>query len=320
MKRAIEIARKLNIGMSNLEDYFIQIDIKLNGPNQKIDTDIEDLLFDLHNDNYSFVKKTIHRDNVQIIKDDELPDEFKEINPFDDDQLKLIGGKDTFENRVLRIIEIKEEKVESIFTDFEAFSICLGLDDGHLKFIARKFFNSQEVLENIVEAHIMAMLSLEKYGSKLLAYVISLPSLPFKAFDVTQIFSELDKRKRTQNFPIIRILFKNERGQGEKIQISFYAEKNEKGRLRNENLIIVTNKTTGKKLMQISRNGYVIPQGNCKQIIPVLQLFVRFSKDTKAAILNYGLETGECSVCGRELTDSKSIKYGIGPICAKYVK
>lgn len=31
----------------------------------------------------------------------------------------------------------------------------------------------------------------------------------------------------------------------------------------------------------------------------------------------YGHETGECSVCGRTLTDSLSIQMGIGPICAK---
>lgn len=31
----------------------------------------------------------------------------------------------------------------------------------------------------------------------------------------------------------------------------------------------------------------------------------------------YGHETGNCSVCGRGLTDSLSVQMGIGPVCAK---
>lgn len=38
--------------------------------------------------------------------------------------------------------------------------------------------------------------------------------------------------------------------------------------------------------------------------------------DPLAAAAAYGHETGSCSVCGRLLTDPKSIELGIGPICA----
>lgn len=37
--------------------------------------------------------------------------------------------------------------------------------------------------------------------------------------------------------------------------------------------------------------------------------------DPAAAARNHGLETGECSCCGRLLTDPESVRKGIGPIC-----
>ena len=37
--------------------------------------------------------------------------------------------------------------------------------------------------------------------------------------------------------------------------------------------------------------------------------------DPMAAIKAYGVEVGQCAICGLELTDPVSISYGIGPIC-----
>lgn len=38
--------------------------------------------------------------------------------------------------------------------------------------------------------------------------------------------------------------------------------------------------------------------------------------DPKAAAIAYGRRTGNCCICGRELTNAESIELGIGPICA----
>jgi hypothetical protein len=40
------------------------------------------------------------------------------------------------------------------------------------------------------------------------------------------------------------------------------------------------------------------------------------ANDPLNAAIRYGKVSGECSCCGRELTDPKSIERGIGPICA----
>jgi hypothetical protein len=44
---------------------------------------------------------------------------------------------------------------------------------------------------------------------------------------------------------------------------------------------------------------------------------VAAASDPEAAAVAYGQRFGACSVCGRELTDGKSIDRGIGPICAE---
>lgn len=43
---------------------------------------------------------------------------------------------------------------------------------------------------------------------------------------------------------------------------------------------------------------------------------VRVASDPKAAAIAYGREFGQCSCCGRELSDPESIALGIGPVCA----
>jgi len=57
------------------------------------------------------------------------------------------------------------------------------------------------------------------------------------------------------------------------------------------------------------------PKKKLAKLFLLLQLFIRIANKPKEAILNYGLETGECSECGRKLTSSESIRLGIGPVC-----
>ena len=48
----------------------------------------------------------------------------------------------------------------------------------------------------------------------------------------------------------------------------------------------------------------------------VKEVIMLASKDPLTAAIQYGKVSGECSCCGRELTDPQSIERGIGPICA----
>lgn len=319
MKRLPQIAKEQNIGVNTLIDYCERLGHTRATRHSKIDQQLESQIIDLHKGKIEVPEK-FEIEEFQVSSTSELPNDFSLTNPFENEQQEIITEGDRFSNRQKRTLTFEESEIETVFSDFEAYSICMGLDNGHAKHIARNYFKTNEQVDNEqFEAHSLAMSALDKYGGKTLTFIISLPPLPFKAVNATQIFSELDKRRKKQDFPILRISFKNSKNQTEKIQISYYAEKLVKGRKRNDNVLTIKNRSTGQQLMRVSRSGIVIPENNAKQIVPVLQVFVRFSKDTKQTLINYGLETGECSICGRELTDSESIRIGIGPVCRQYI-
>jgi hypothetical protein len=48
----------------------------------------------------------------------------------------------------------------------------------------------------------------------------------------------------------------------------------------------------------------------------IKEVLISASTDPLTAAIQYGKVSGECSCCGRELTDPQSIERGIGPICA----
>jgi hypothetical protein len=48
----------------------------------------------------------------------------------------------------------------------------------------------------------------------------------------------------------------------------------------------------------------------------VKEIIMGAAQDPLNAAIRYGKLSGECSCCGRELTDPRSIERGIGPICA----
>lgn len=312
MKRVVQIARELGVSVSKINEYLKNINIEPVNINTKIDNETLHLIYLAHNDRADqHVGKVESADST-----DKLIEIFSYVNPFEKEQFDIINEENTFKNRISIVKEFDGLQISTVFSDFEAFSICNGLEDNFSRALARRFFClTTKKSSEFYEAHNIAMTALNKYGPEMLSFVICLPPLPFKAIDATQIFNELDKRKTNQVFPLIRISYKNDKNITEKLVISFYSEKKEGNRQRFNNILVIKNKTTGKRLFKISRNGLIIPDSDAKQIKPILQLFVRFSQDTKKFILNYGLETGECSICGRELTDSLSIRRGIGPSC-----
>lgn len=50
---------------------------------------------------------------------------------------------------------------------------------------------------------------------------------------------------------------------------------------------------------------------------PLETEIIAAAADPAGAAKAYGLASGECSICGRQLTDPPSIAAGIGPVCAK---
>jgi hypothetical protein len=67
--------------------------------------------------------------------------------------------------------------------------------------------------------------------------------------------------------------------------------------------------------------GKVTPQGHLKSGLgPAgVEKLREIAEDPLGAAIRYGRETGQCSCCGRELSDPVSIFGGIGPVCLERV-
>ena len=78
-----------------------------------------------------------------------------------------------------------------------------------------------------------------------------------------------------------------------------------------------TEKEEGNYGLQPKYLGKVTPQGCDSRLSDtVKEVILGAANDPLNAAIKYGKVSGECSCCGRELTDPRSIERGIGPICA----
>lgn len=240
------------------------------------------------------------------------------VHPFEEDIKVLFSKGFSFDGRKTSLIRKNNITVKSIFTDFETFAICSGLKDKRAKRMANRFFENPGGTHDKIRAHELAMEVKEKYGLDFANYILSLPPLPFQSKNANRIFHTMDKRKNEVS-PTIRIIHMNKNNEKEKLMISFFVEKTDGKRKRNNNTLKIRNLTQKKDVMTISRKGFITPSREAPEIKPIVELFTDPSIDMQQLAVYYGLEMGECSVCGRPLTDPDSLRSGIGPVCAKYL-
>lgn len=238
-----------------------------------------------------------------------LPKEFKLKNTFEDDLQDLIKFDQDFASRKLTRKQYQHKNFDTPFSDFEAIIIVGGLSNSRLKKLHYSYFKGNTDEEQLAEVHYAAYKAWEKYGFNILNFCLSLPKLPFGTKDPIAIFTILDKRKNLQENPVIRLSLKHADEHTE-VLVSFYQKE------ANQHNVIGIKSRDGQLLMRVSRNGRALPEAINFSFKPVLELFLQFSDDPHGMIVNYGLETGKCSICGRKLEDKKSILNGIGPVCA----
>ena len=227
-------------------------------------------------------------------------------------------GKD----KNITTIIFNNETIESKFNDFQAFHICKGLKNK--QFLYELYMKGNYNLENRYQAHLLANKTLEKYGKSKIDFILSLPTLPFKADRFKVLFAKLDKMKGSINMPTLRFKIKNVENIEEDIEVEFFVQDGN----AYKNQLRVKNMTTNQTMFDISRSGKVQLNDNLngnhknRNITPVIQLFYQISENEdklNEAIILYGIESGKCSVCGRNLTDESSKLEGIGPFCKQYI-
>ena len=72
--------------------------------------------------------------------------------------------------------------------------------------------------------------------------------------------------------------------------------------------------TENKEYLGKVQDGQFFPTGACSE--DQQKRIIEAASDPAKAAKAYGQRVGQCSVCGRELTNAVSIANGIGPICA----
>ncbi|WP_304234078.1 DUF6011 domain-containing protein [Jiulongibacter sediminis] len=261
--------------------------------------------------------------NKKVIEfEDTLPQHFNNSNPYSHEIAFHINSKASlnFESRESSIYHFGDVTFDSKLSNFEAFSICRGLTDRHAQFISRRFFKDSHTPQDISEAQFLANKALKSYGINFLSHLITLPQLPVHLLDSSPLFSIMDKRSKSIGFhSMFRLVFTDHSGTTSKFKLSFLSLKKSEKTTINRNVLNIRNLDNNEDLMQISRSGTCVPFPSYRNIIPALQFFVSIASNPSSAILHYGLKTGECSICGRPLTDPFSIREGIGPICKKSI-
>lgn len=249
-------------------------------------------------------------------------EKFETYNPYSQETINIL--EDNYCNgKIIKKLFFDGKTIDSKFTDFQAFHICKGLKDK--RSLYQKYIDKTYTKEDCFKAHFLANKLLKDKGRKIINLILSLPPLPFQSNQFKILFSTLDKIRiegKNEN-PVIRLNIKNIDGNLEEIEFHFVAIDG----IKYINQIKVSNRSRNLDLFSVSRNGKVLPkENNFKKnhylnTTPILQLFYRITKtenNLKEAVLAYGLESGKCSVCGRNLKTEKSILKGIGPVCEKY--
>jgi hypothetical protein len=216
-------------------------------------------------------------------------------------------------SEIVNLKEFKKDLNGNIqLTNTEALSICEGINLAEARTLVSNYERDQNNNELIARLKEIALLAIEKYGENQIKYFMGLPKATFEFNNVLKIFHELDLRLEKTSKPVLRILFGDNKN--EKAAVSFYSEEIEGNKRAIFNDIIeIKDKVTSKVVFQIHRSGKIKVVSNIKNIVLKLNLFISFCNDPRKVIINYGLTTGECSDCGRELNDPISIKRAAKP-------
>jgi len=201
--------------------------------------------------------------------------------------------------------------IDSCFTKNEIIHIGNGVGEKKITDLVAKL-KKKEALTNDQWIFLIQSIEnlLQKYGPNLLLNILNMSPLPHSIGKIDNIFNVINNLSQKIQNPIIRL-----RNQG----IIFILEPLVINNDRYKNILKISQKDqkgNSNLVGHIGSNGHFLKYSEYKSpIIPTLQLILKWNSNINEAIAYFGLKTGECSICGRQLTDKTSIKFGIGPIC-----
>ncbi|GAA4020235.1 hypothetical protein GCM10022408_37700 [Hymenobacter fastidiosus] len=219
---------------------------------------------------------------------------------------------------ILGPISYSGRSIHTRFTDQQAVNICGKMADAYARNIAIKY---QELAIHVqggiyrYQLHYFANKAFSFYGGPFLTFLANLRPLQFhntsalalKRFVATSGFSD-----RIIDFPTLTFHTVG----GDAFTMAFH--------------LVEDGVEARRKPVQIFRNqvrvGSIDYQGmafdamgkilaRTAAVRPVLLVFCDYLKCSVNPAFFSGVETGHCFICGRPLTDPRSLRYGIGPTC-----
>lgn len=193
----------------------------------------------------------------------------------------------------------------SNFNDNDAINVCSKMSSSFTRKLCKQLYNPKANQQLILyQIHHIANNALTIFGSKILTFIHGLRNLNFK----NQTASEIQTYKKViPDFPIISFDTANT-----SFKISFFVKQNKKDNKLKADVRLFAPKTY-EEIGAIDEEGYVMSK--LEKFKPQLTLFYQATKDSNFKIFS-GVETGNCEICGRELSHPISLRIGIGPICA----
>ncbi|WP_152559817.1 DUF6011 domain-containing protein [Hymenobacter sp. IS2118] len=216
----------------------------------------------------------------------------------------LIFEKNLFTEPVTTV-EFANKNLPSFFTHQQASNLCGKMADPIARDIATKFNHDSQQTYNL---HFLANQALEYYGGHVITFLLGLRKFELhKKITSIKVPTNYHITSASIDFPTITLTAAHK----EKYTIVFHLQE---GELANStSKVRIYSKSLANRIGSVNEQGRFIQ--NIDGAKPFAILFCEFVRGRKMIEFSSGVETGSCFACGKTLTNSISIKYGIGPIC-----
>lgn len=309
--RVFVVCKAYNIADDTLLDFLKSKDYHNLNPNSLLDTDALKLIDqNFQSDKIAKDrvrgKTTIEFINPKVTQSKKQAND-KQIN---DGEVKLLREPvlhlthDLF-NRPKQQVSFKGySTLSSNFSDIEAINICSKMSSSFTRNLCKQLYNPKANRQLIIyQLHHIANKAHKIFGGKILTFIYNLRNLNFKNKTASEIKTYT---KVVPYFPIISF----DTG-STSFKISFFVKQIKNDRLKADIRLFAPR--TYEQVGIIDEEGCVLTR--LEKFKPQLTLFYQATKNNNFKIFS-GVETGNCEICGRELSHPISLRIGIGPVCA----
>lgn len=310
--RVIAVCKAYNIADDTLLDFLMSKGYRNLNPNSLLDTDALKLIDQTFQSDKIAKdrvrgKTTIEFINPKTSSGTNVPSntqvENAEIKLYREPVLHLTH--DIFNQQKQNIILKGYPVLSSNFSDTEAMNICSKMSSSFTRNLCKQLHNPKANRQLIIyQLHHIANKAYKIFGSKILTFIYNLRNLNFKNKTASEIKTYT---KVVPDFPIISF----DTGSAS-FKISFFVKQTKKNDKLKADIRLFAPKTY-EQIGFIDEEGYVMTR--LEKFRPQLTLFYQASKNNSFKIFS-GVETGNCDICGRELSHPVSLRIGIGPVCA----